>query len=63
VSPEPALRDASREAKKQIAAAETANLMRRDIAKLVAAVFGNSRVDDALDAQDRYIDSRPRSWS
>lgn len=38
VSPDPALRDASRRAEKQIAAAHAANLMRRDIAVLVTAV-------------------------
>lgn len=51
VSPESSLRDASRETKKYIEAAETANLMRRDIAKLVTAVFENPQEDDALDAE------------
>jgi metallopeptidase MepB len=58
VSPESSLRDASRETKKYIEAAETANLMRRDIAKLVTAVFENSQEDDALDAENRYLLAR-----
>jgi metallopeptidase MepB len=58
VSPDSALRDASRKAEKQIEAAEAANLMCREIAELIAAVFGNSQNDDSLDAQDRYLLAR-----
>jgi metallopeptidase MepB len=58
VSPAPALREASREAQKQILAAEAANLMRRDIASLVAGVFRSSHADVDLDAQDRYLLTR-----
>ncbi|KAJ9149378.1 Prd1-proteinase yscd [Pleurostoma richardsiae] len=39
VSPDPALREAARAAEKQIAAADSANLARADVAVLVAAVY------------------------
>lgn len=58
VSPDPAVREASRQAQTRIEAFEAAKLVRRDIASLVAAVFERSGIDDSLDAQDRYLLAR-----
>lgn len=62
VSPDPEVRDAARTAEAQMEAAETAALMRIDIAELVTVVFdghsapasSNSPGDD-LDGEDRHL--------
>jgi metallopeptidase MepB len=57
VSADPETREASREAQKLVKAAETTNLLRSDIAGLVAAVVEKSKTDEgnALDTEDRYL--------
>lgn len=52
----PAIREASRQAQKIISAASSEQLMRKDVADLVHAVFQRSEAsrDDSLDAQDLH---------
>lgn len=58
VSPDPAVREASRSALKKMNAARTGALLRQDIASLVDAVAQKSSEDESLDAEDRYLLSR-----
>ena len=56
VSTSPEIRDAAHLITKQMAAAEMANYMRRDVAGLVAAVYNTRQEDDPdRDDQDRYL--------
>lgn len=61
VAPDPDLREAARQAETQIAAAESAALMRTDIASLVAAVYDNhlapfSKTESGqLGAEDKHL--------
>lgn len=58
ISPDPALRKASRQAEIKIAAADAERLLHQDIATRVAAVFERSTADDKLDEQDEHLLSR-----
>jgi metallopeptidase MepB len=55
VSSDPAIREAARDAFRLVASAEAANILRPDIARLVAAVFEREMDSTALDAEDKYV--------